>query len=58
MTGYKINFPTYSAVYSHAPHNDVLVDGPHIRVVHNIIMFTAVLQLSTAFSTVTCCRGL
>ena len=48
---------------SHAPHTDVSVnDGPHIRRwSHKIIMLqyniirTAVLQLPTVFSTVTCC---
>jgi len=49
--------------YSHAPHNDVLVnDGPHIRRWSRKIIIqyynTIVLQLPTVFSTVTCCTGL
>jgi len=52
--------------YSHVTHNDVSVnDGPHIRqwsnnvmLLYNIIIHTAVLQLPTVFSTVTCCTGL
>jgi hypothetical protein len=45
--------------YSHAPHNDVSVDRQHVRQwSHNIIIVTAVLQLPTVFSAVTCCTGL
>jgi len=49
-----------TSVYSHAPHNNVLVnDRPHILWwSHNIIILTIVLQLPTVFSTVICRTGL
>jgi len=49
--------------YKYAPHNDVSVDGPHMRrwshkiliLQYNIIILTIVLQVPTIFNTVTCC---
>jgi len=48
--------PLSLCIYRYVPHNDVLVnDRPYIRRwSHNIIILTIVLQLPTAFSTVTC----
>ena len=60
LIGIIITVLKHKCIYSHAPHNDVSVnDGPHIRRwSNNIIILTAVLQLPTVFSTVTCCTGL
>ena len=60
----------FSKEYRYAPQNDFSVnDGPHIDsgpvrlwyyniILYNSTLLTTVLQLSTVFSTVTCCTGL
>jgi hypothetical protein len=62
MYQFELPFQIFTQIllYTHAPHNDVSVNaGPHIRRwSHNINILTIVLQLPTAFSTVTCCTGL